>query len=105
MSVSEAVLAIDMSKSKKGRLPSFTELCDGKVGLIRTSCIYFGELKLCWTAVFFFFCSDMKVVCIVDSWGRAQPQGGEPKVSTTSAGTLHESRQMALCVIQKVCRR
>lgn len=47
----------------------------------------------------------MKVVCIVDSWGRAQPQGGEPKVSTTSAGTLHESRQMALCVIQKVCRR
>lgn len=55
MSVSEAVLAIDMSKSKKGRLPSFTELCDGKVGLIRTSCIYFGELKLCLTAVFFFF--------------------------------------------------
>ncbi|XP_078310104.1 mitogen-activated protein kinase kinase kinase 15-like isoform X7 [Crassostrea virginica] len=47
---------------------------------------------------------DMKVVCIVDSWGRAQPQGGEPKVLTTSAGTLHESRQMALCVIQKVCR-
>lgn len=55
VSVSEAVLAIDMSKSKKGRLPSFTELCDGKVGLIRTSCIYFGELKLCLTAVFFFF--------------------------------------------------
>ncbi|XP_052707812.1 mitogen-activated protein kinase kinase kinase 15-like isoform X3 [Crassostrea angulata] len=47
---------------------------------------------------------DMKVVSIVDSWGRVSSQGGEPKVSTTASGTLQESRQLALCVIQKVCR-
>ncbi|XP_061171243.1 mitogen-activated protein kinase kinase kinase 15-like isoform X5 [Saccostrea echinata] len=46
----------------------------------------------------------MKVVCIVDSWGRAVPPGGDPKVATTSSGTLQESRQLALCVIQKVCK-
>lgn len=64
------------------------------------------SLGLCDSCFYLFlYLPDMKVVSIVDSWGRVSSQGGEPKVSTTASGTLQESRQLALCVIQKVCRR
>ncbi|XP_056015216.1 mitogen-activated protein kinase kinase kinase 15-like isoform X3 [Ostrea edulis] len=46
----------------------------------------------------------MKVVCIIDSWGRVMPHGGDSKVATSTPGTLQESRQLALCVLQKVCQ-
>ncbi|KAK3098661.1 hypothetical protein FSP39_021712 [Pinctada imbricata] len=45
----------------------------------------------------------MKVVCVVDSWGRTVGASGDPRTVTVNQGGLVEHRANALGVIKKVC--
>lgn len=48
----------------------------------------------------------MKVVCVLDSWGKSTPNVDRQSVSATAnLGAIDSPRRAALTVIEKVCKR
>ncbi|XP_076076559.1 mitogen-activated protein kinase kinase kinase 15-like isoform X3 [Mytilus galloprovincialis] len=47
----------------------------------------------------------MKVVCVLDSWGKTTPNVDRQSVTaTTNLGAIDSPRRAALCVLEKVCK-